>query len=543
MMNDSSPFSLPESADETARRHHHLYEEAQSYPTEQPGAMTLDSDMIHSGETFGGTIDDDNHCNNDKAKHAARGFDLSQPANQAVVALCLVVLAVIAAIVVALLYATDFVLDRKDGLVPTPAPPVLRPPLRPSPRPSPRPSAQPFALVKWFRVGSDIAGETRYDRFGSALAMSSNGTVLAIGAPRNGGRPGFNTGHVRIFDFSGQGWVQRGSDLDGDAVGDYFGASISMSRDGSVVAVGAGRYDGAAGFNSGRVRVFVWDGSSWVARGSPLDGEAARHAFGGDGDESIQQSVSLSDDGDVVAVGAPGLFRNSYIVGSLRIFDWNGVDWVQRGSALLGAGVGDRFGHAVSVSSDGNIVACGAYWPNLSGDLSYVRVFRWTGTMWTQLGTDIQGQKSNEHFGRSLSLSGNGMVVAVGAPGTVSGGNYCRVFEFDGNNWVQLGQTLEGERSIDWFRASVSLSRSGDRLVVGSSRSRGPPGVEGFGHARVFRLTSNRRWLQQGNYLGPSSVGAHFGYAVAISDDEPSRVAIGVPSGDDAGWVRVYQAA
>ena len=179
MMNDSSPFSLPESADETARRHHHLYEEAQSYPTEQPGTMTLDSDMIHSGETFGGTIDDDNHCNNDKA-NAARGFDLSQPANKAVVALCLVVLAVIAAIVVALLYATDFVLDRKDGLVPTPAPPVLRPPLRPSPRPSPRPSAQPFALVKWFRVGSDIIGETRYDRFGSALAMSSNGTVLLL---------------------------------------------------------------------------------------------------------------------------------------------------------------------------------------------------------------------------------------------------------------------------------------------------------------------------------------------------------------------------
>ena len=318
-----------------------------------------------------------------------------------------------------------------------------------------------------------------------------------------------------------------------------------MSRDGSVVAVGAGRYDGAAGFNSGRVRVFVWDGSSWVTRGSPLDGEAARHAFGGDGGEFVpQQSVSLSDDGAVVAVGAPGLFRDIDIIGRLRIFDWNGVDWIQRGSALLGAGLGDRFGHAVSVSSDGNIVACGAFFrSSTSVDPSYVRVFRWTGTMWTQLGTDIQGRTRHDHFGRSLSLSGNGMVVAVGAPGTVSGGNYCRVFEFDGNNWVQLGQTLEGERSIDWFGASVILSRSGDRLVVGSPKSRGPPGVEGSGHARVFRLTSRKRWLQQGNDLGPSSVGADFGNAVAISADEPSRVAIGVPGGDGAGWVRVYQAA
>ena len=200
------------------------------------------------------------------------------------VASCIAALVTMGAIVVALLYATGLL---SDDLVPTP-----QPSLGPSMRPSIRPSIQ--LSDGWLQVGSDIVGETQFDRFGSALAMSSNGTVLATGSPRrDGGRLGHlnHSGLVRIFDFSGQEWVQRGADLDGDGIADHFGSSVSMSRDGSVVAVGAGRHDGVGGRDSGRVRVFVWDGSSWVARGSPLDGEAAGHAFGGEEDIPVQQTL------------------------------------------------------------------------------------------------------------------------------------------------------------------------------------------------------------------------------------------------------------
>ena len=117
---------------------------------------------------------------------------------------------------------------------------------------------------------------------------------------------------------------------------------------------------------------------------------------------------------------------------------------------------------------------------------------------------------------------------------------YCRVLEFDGNKWVQLGQTIEGERRAAWVGASVSLSRSGDRLVVGSPGDQGS-GVKASGHATVFRLTSNRHWLRQGSaLLASTSASSYFGFTVAVSDTEPSRVAIGGPDGND-GWVRVYQ--
>ena len=84
-------------------------------------------------------------------------------------------------------------------------------------------------------------------------------------------------------------------DIDGEAADDVSGWSVSLSSDGSVVAIGAIGNDGN-GSNSGHVRVYAWDGSSWVQRGADINGEAA-----GDG----SGAVSLSSDGFVVAIGAP----------------------------------------------------------------------------------------------------------------------------------------------------------------------------------------------------------------------------------------------
>ena len=59
-------------------------------------------------------------------------------------------------------------------------------------------------------------------------------------------------------------WVQMGVDIDGESSSDESGRSVSLSDDGSIVAVGAPYYwDGGCG---GQVRVYAWDGSSWVQR-------------------------------------------------------------------------------------------------------------------------------------------------------------------------------------------------------------------------------------------------------------------------------------
>ncbi len=91
--------------------------------------------------------------------------------------------------------------------------------------------------------------------------------------------------------------TQLGSDIDGEAVGDESGVSVSMDSDGSHIAIGAHGND-ANGSNSGHVRIYSWDGSAWNQLGSDIDGEAS--------DDLSGFSVSIDSDGSHVAIGAYG---------------------------------------------------------------------------------------------------------------------------------------------------------------------------------------------------------------------------------------------
>ena len=104
-----------------------------------------------------------------------------------------------------------------------------------------------------------------------------------------------DAGHVRVYAWNGSAWVKRGSDIDGETAYDHNGMSVSLSSDGTIVAIGAYTNDGN-GDNAGHVRIYKWNGSSWVQRGDDIDG-------GADSD-NVGISVSLSSDGTIVAIGA-----------------------------------------------------------------------------------------------------------------------------------------------------------------------------------------------------------------------------------------------
>ena len=84
--------------------------------------------------------------------------------------------------------------------------------------------------------------------------MSDDGTRVAIGATGNSGN-GYYSGHVRVFDYDGSAWVQVGEDIDGEADNDYSGTSLAMSDDGTRVAIGA-HYPYGGSNDSDNVRVF-----------------------------------------------------------------------------------------------------------------------------------------------------------------------------------------------------------------------------------------------------------------------------------------------
>ena len=152
-----------------------------------------------------------------------------------------------------------------------------------------------WAVAAWSQVGSDIDGEATYDESSTSVSLSADGSRVAIGAPFNDGA-GTSAGQVRVFDLTGSSWVQVGDDIDGEAAWDNSGSSVSLSSDGSRVAIGAPD-NGGGGIFAGQVRVYDLSGGSWVQVGSDINGEAEGDIAG--------SSVSLSSDGSRVAIGAP----------------------------------------------------------------------------------------------------------------------------------------------------------------------------------------------------------------------------------------------
>ena len=337
----------------------------------------------------------------------------------------------------------------------------------------------------WVQRGSDIDGEEVGDLSGSSVSLSSDGTILAIGAPQND-RNGTSSGHVRVYHWNGLAWVQRGSDIDGEAAGDRSGETISLSSDGTILAIGAYLNDGN-GTKAGHVRVYHWNGGAWVQRGFDIDAEAS--------DDRSGTSVSLSSDGSILAIGAPLNDGNGTSSGHVRVYHWNGLAWVQRGFDIDGEAFDDFSGESVSLSSDGTILAIGACCNDGSfARAGHVRIYHWNGLAWVQRGSDIDGEAADDRSGEPISLSGDGTILAIGAPqndGSFVRAGHVRIYHWNGGAWVQRGSDVDGEAFDDISGTSVSLSSDGSILAIGADQNDGNGNKAG--HVRVFNFNNNQR--------------------------------------------------
>ena len=126
----------------------------------------------------------------------------------------------------------------------------------------------------WTRLGADIDGSRRTTKVAS-VSLSSDGTVLAVGAYANDGTG--SVGPRARVRMGGRLWTQLGVDIDGEAAGES-GISVSLSSDGTILAVG-GRYNSDTGASAGHVRA-QFSGGSWAQLGNDIDGEAASDFVG-----------------------------------------------------------------------------------------------------------------------------------------------------------------------------------------------------------------------------------------------------------------------
>ena len=96
-----------------------------------------------------------------------------------------------------------------------------------------------WTSTSWVQLGLDIDGEAAFDQFGNSASMNASGDRVSIGSYNNS-----PSGNVRIYEWSGTGWVQLGVDIDGEATYDQSGKSVSMNASGDRVAIGAPYNDG-----------------------------------------------------------------------------------------------------------------------------------------------------------------------------------------------------------------------------------------------------------------------------------------------------------
>jgi len=359
------------------------------------------------------------------------------------------------------------------------------------------------------------AGGLSNDRFGGNSAINASGDFIVISATEYDGITGTTSGigKVQVYQFISGSWTQVGSDLIGDAAGDNFGNSLAISADGSIIAVGAAQADGS-GTGRGLVRVYENIAGTWTQLGSDFTGSADF--------ANVGSAVDLSADGTKIAIGASGV---NTARGEVKVYEYGGASWAQLGSTMSGIVNGDRFGDAVNFNADGTFLAIGIPLSDANGSASgtnsgQVKVYEYTSN-WNQIFVDaIIGQSFS--LGTKVALSNDGSVLVASAPQAndpANGSGFVRIYKYNGtSNTYVFTASVSGESNSDRFGNSVAVSDDGNFLAVGApfNDSNGASS----GEAYLYENTSGNTWTPVSGIFNNSNGASDFaGTSVGVSDN------------------------
>jgi len=363
------------------------------------------------------------------------------------------------------------------------------------------------------------ASNTGYmDSFGHSLAISADGNTVAVGATGEasaatgiGGNQADNaapsSGAVYVFVRSNGVWSQQSYiKASNTASGDSFGWDVALSSDGNTLAVGAISEDSAAtridgdqtdntADSSGAVYVFVRTGTTWTQQAYvKASNTGATDTFG--------WGVALSASGDTLAIGAPGeasaaagidgdqLDNTAFGAGAVYVLVRSGTTWTQQSYVKASnPGSSDAFGRSVTLSGDGDTLVVGAQSEDSAA-------------------TGIDGDQANN------SAANSGAVYAFTRAGTA---------------WTQQAYIKASNTGVfDGFGYEVTLSSDGNTLAVGAPfEQSAASGINAnqldnsaLNAGAVYVFTRAAVWSQQ-VYIKPSNMGVEdrFGLSVALSSD------------------------
>lgn len=345
------------------------------------------------------------------------------------------------------------------------------------------------------------------DQFGYSVDITDNGDRVIVGSPTRAqtvsGTAYPSTGAAHIFkrnSSTGQ-WTEEvflesgNSDQDLtplDKPNDYFGASVKISGDGTMVLVGAYGDDSGTTYSIGFIWPYYinsttnsWAGVSGTTGSTGYLPTGANEAFAYHG-----WSLALSGNSLICAEGAPGDNNKGWYnssaadlgsAGTVCLFKRTSASaktWsVLKSYIYSPTPIADgAFGTSVAMNEIGTIVVVGAPGESAFGlsKAGAVHIYNGSNTTW-----DIQATlyasdaEVNASFGTSVAINDDGDTILIGAIKASTGSRSAagKVYKFvkSGTVWVEsMIITPYDKKANDWFGKSVSMSSTGELAVVGA---------------------------------------------------------------------------
>lgn len=328
------------------------------------------------------------------------------------------------------------------------------------------------------------------DQFGTHVAVSGDGTRIAVGAPFAGTVDG---GAVYVFrDVAGV-WTEESvlvpaTNTTGDDV-----SPVSLDATGSTLLLGAPNASTASCLGCGAAFVFTRDATGWSESASLVSPSPAPF-------ERMGQAVAISRDGARAIVGIPREDTVHVDTGGARTFVRSGATWTHE--ALLTHGdplPSDLCGLSVATNTAGDRVAIGCPLDDTAAgtNAGTIRVFALTGSVWSADTTvALSDGALGDQLGYAVAMTPDGWRLVGGAIGDVvdvSGvaTGSVRVFDRVGAQWRQGGAVSVAGLGEDALGRSVAVAADGVTVLAGADMADTAAG-ESAGAAWSFVLTAER---------------------------------------------------
>ena len=276
------------------------------------------------------------------------------------------------------------------------------------------------------------------------------------------------------------------------------------------------------------MRILRYDDNdaTWYQLGNDLEGYSTSDAFG--------QSVCLSYDGNIVAVGMFTYGSNEE--GAVEVYEFKSSsnNWNQLGQRLLGniSSVSNKFGRMTSLSSDGLSMAVGAYMEDVAGynNNGQTKIFSYSegSNTWEQKGSAINGDADNMKIGYEIDLSSDGSHVIIGSKFYDNYRGLARVYRYDegSSDWIKLGGDILGD-SENSTNSNIRVKILETRVAVTFPKANG-----GRGLVKLYNCNDDLV-LDSVTSFSSEQSGASWGRSMSLADNL-------IALSSDSDFLRVY---